>query len=404
MEVINMQNFRFYVPTDIRFGTDRLSELPEALSSVGKRVLLVYGGGSIKKSGLYDKVQEQLVKGGFEVVELSGIEPNPKIQSVRSGVKLIREHQLEVILAVGGGSVIDTAKVIAAGVFYEGDPWDLVVDSSKIKQALPIVDILTLAATGTEMNRNAVISNPDTKEKLGTGGAELIPHVSFLDPTTTFSVSKWQTAAGAADILSHLFEQYFNRTKAVQVQDNIAEALMKVVVDFAPVAFENPDDYDARANLLWASTLALNGLVGNGRSGGWTCHPIEHELSAFYDITHGIGLAILTPRWMDYCITHDPSTHEKFAKYGAAVWGLSGDSQAEIARKAVKSTYEFFEDQLKIPMTLQKVGIETTELVDEMSQQAVVHGELNTEGPFVRLDEKAVKSIITACFEEMSLN
>jgi butanol dehydrogenase len=204
-----MNNFRMYVPTDIRFGKDHLNELPEVLASYGKRVLLAYGGGSIKRFGLYDKVVNLLESNGFQIVELTGIEPNPKIASVREGVKLIREHALDVILAVGGGSVVDAAKVIAGGVYYDGDAWDLVEDSSKMGKAVPIVDILTLAATGTEMNRNAVISNPERNEKLGTSGWELLPKVSFLDPTNTFTVPAHQTAAGAADILSHLFEQYF---------------------------------------------------------------------------------------------------------------------------------------------------------------------------------------------------
>lgn len=217
-----MENFQLYLPTDIRFGKDRLAELPEVLAQYGKRVLLAYGGGSIKQSGLYDRIKELLAQ-DFEVVELSGIEPNPRIASVREGVVLIRDNQLDVILAVGGGSVVDAAKVIAAGVHYDGDAWDLVLDSRKIGKAVPIVDILTLAATGTEMNRNAVISNPETNEKLGTGGWELIPRASFLDPTLTYTVSKWQTAAGTADMLSHLFEQYFNRTEGVDVQDSIAE-------------------------------------------------------------------------------------------------------------------------------------------------------------------------------------
>lgn len=394
-----MKNFRMYVPTDIRFGKDRLNELPEVLDSYGKRVLLAYGGGSIKRFGLYDKIIALLESNGFQIVELTGIEPNPKIASVREGVKLVREHQLDVILAVGGGSVVDAAKVIAAGVYYDGDAWDLVTDSSLMGKAVPIVDILTLAATGTEMNRNAVISNPERNEKLGTSGWEILPKVSFLDPTNTYTVPAWQTAAGAADILSHLFEQYFNRTVGVDVQDNIAEGLMKAVIKHAPIALETPDDYIARANILWASTLALNGIPGNGRAGGWTCHPIEHELSAYYDITHGIGLAILTPRWMKYCLEHDTTTIAKFAQYGQHVWGLEGDD-AEIAHAAVKATYDFLKS-LSIPMTLPEVGIKTDELVDEMSRQAVLHGNLTT-APFVKLEPADVAEIIRAAFTEMT--
>lgn len=396
-----MHNFRLHIPTDIRFGTDRLGELPEALAPLGKRVLLAYGGGSIKASGLYDKVITILAKNGFEVVELAGIEPNPRIESVREGVDLIRQHQLDVILAVGGGSVIDAAKVIAAGVYYDGDAWDLVLDNSKVGQAVPIVDILTLAATGTEMNRNAVISNLATKEKLGTSGWDLIPRVSFLDPSLTYTVSKWQTAAGTADMLSHLFEQYFNRTEGVDVQDAIAEGLMKTAIKHGPVALREPENYTARANLLWTSTLALNGLVSRGRAGDWTCHAIEHELSAYYDITHGVGLAILTPRWMKFCIDTDPSTHAKFATYARNVWGLTDGTNEELAHAAVEKTYTFFKEQMEIPMTLPEVGIKTTELVEEMSEHAVTNGAL-TDGPFVALSVADVAAIITASFEEMT--
>ncbi len=394
-----MNNFRMYVPTDIRFGKDRLNELPEVLAPYGKRVLLAYGGGSIKRFGLYDKVVDLLESNGFHIVELTGIAPNPKIDSVREGVKLIRDHALDVILAVGGGSVVDAAKVIAGGVYYDGDAWDLVEDSSKMGKAVPIVDILTLAATGTEMNRNAVISNPEHNEKLGTSGWELLPKVSFLDPTNTFTVPAHQTAAGAADILSHLFEQYFNRTAGVSVQDNIAEGLMKAVIEHAPMAIQTPDDYIARANILWASTLALNGIPGNGRAGGWTCHPIEHELSAYYDITHGIGLAILTPRWMTYCLNHDATTVAKFAQYGRNVWHLEGEDNT-VAHQAVKATHDFLKS-LGIPMTLPEVGITTDELVPEMSAQAVRYGHL-TQSAYVALENDDVAEIIRASFVEMT--
>lgn len=396
-----MENFRLHLPTDIRFGKDRLSELPEVLAPLGKKVLLTYGGGSIKSSGLYDKVIALLKEGDFEVVELSGIAPNPKIDSVRAGVELIKTHGLELILAVGGGSVVDASKVIAAGAYYDGDAWDLVLDSSKIDKAIPLVDILTLAATGTEMNQGAVISNPETNEKLGTGGINLIPRASFLDPTLTYTVSKWQTAAGSADMLSHLYEQYFNRTEGVDVQDSIAEGLMKTIIKHAPVAIQKPEDYTARANLLWSSTLALNGLVGRGRRGGWTCHAIEHELSAYYDITHGIGLAILTPRWMEHCVNTDPTTHAKFATYARQVWGLVGDDDEVLARQVIKKTYRFFKEDLEIPMTLPEVGIETKDLVSEMSQQAVLHGNLGHD-KFVNLTVADVEAIISASFDEMT--
>ncbi|MGT2911442.1 iron-containing alcohol dehydrogenase [Streptococcus cameli] len=396
-----MENFRLQIPTDIRFGKDRLGELPEALAPFGKRVLLAYGGGSIKQSGLYDKVTALLQENGFEVVELAGIEPNPRIESVREGVRLIRDNQLEVILAVGGGSVVDASKVIAAGVYYDGDAWDLIEDRSRVGKAVPIVDILTLAATGTEMNRNAVISNLAINEKRGTSGWELIPRVSFLDPTLTYTVSKWQTAAGTADMMSHLFEQYFDRSEAVDVQDTMAEGLLKTAIKYGPVAIADPENYDARSNLLWTSTMALNGLVGAGRVGLWSCHAIEHELSAYYDITHGVGLAIITPRWMTFCMDKDPSTHAKFAAYARNVWGLQEGTDEELGRQAIEKTYQFFKEDLEIPMTLPEVGIETQDLVREMSEKAIEHGKL-TSNRFVDLDVADVEQILTASFEEMT--
>ncbi|SJZ55259.1 hypothetical protein SAMN02745116_00700 [Pilibacter termitis] len=398
-----MNNFRMYVPTDIRFGKNRLEELPEVLAEYGKKVLLAYGGGSIKKSGLYDKVVQLLNEQNFTIVELTGIEPNPKIESVREGVRLVREHDLDVILAVGGGSVVDAAKVIAGAVFYEGDAWDVVVDKSKMSKALPLVDILTLSATGTEMNRNAVISNTKTNEKFGTSGWELIPKASFLDPENTYTVSSYQTSAGSADIMSHLCEQYFNRTQGVDVQTNVAEALMKTVIQNTPLALENPNDYDARSNLMWASTLALNGLVGNGAGQGWTCHPIEHELSAFYDITHGIGLAIVTPRWLKFCIEKDDSTHERIANWARNVWNIIEENDEKAARLGVRAMYHYFKDNTKIEMTLQATGITTTEKVREMSELAVKHGGLNSQNPYVPMTENDVEKVLLDCFEEMTV-
>src|SRR5699024_6427109 len=280
-----MENFTFHVPTDIRFGKDRLSELPEVLNTFGQNVLVVYGGGSIKKSGLYDQVITLLAENKNQVIELSGVDPNPRIETVQKGVELCHKNRIEVILAIGGGSVIDCSKAISAGAFVDGDLWEnLVLKRNYTGRTIPLVTILTLAATGSEMNNGGVISNLTAKAKLGVHGQNMIPKVSFLDPTNTFTVSSYQTAAGSADILSHLMENYFNATAATEVQDNIAEGLMKTVIKYLPLALKEPDNYDARANLMWSSTLALNGLTGSGKKGSWSCHAMEHELSAVYDI------------------------------------------------------------------------------------------------------------------------
>lgn len=390
-----MNNFRFYVPTDIHFGQDRLEELPDTLAAYGKRVLLTYGGGSIKKNGLYDQVMSLLTANDFVVTELAGIEPNPRIETVRRGVELCHENDIDVILAVGGGSTIDCSKVIGAGVFYDGDAWDLVTGKAAIGKVLPIVDILTLAATGTEMNRGAVISNMTTNQKLGTGGWEMIPKASFLDPANTFTVSKYQTAAGSADIMSHLFENYFSQTKGTDVQDFVAEGLMKAVIKNCPVALKAPENYDARANLMWASTLALNGLTGSGKAGAWSCHPIEHELSAFYDITHGIGLAILTPRWMDYALSE--ATAPKFAQYARNVWGVEEIDDMTAAERGIQATYDYFA-ACGIPMTLPEVGIDD-EKFTIMAEQAVNHSRIATDA-YVPMNAQDVEGILRACLVE----
>ena len=369
-----MQDFRFYNPTDIRFGKHHIDEeLHDVIASFGQNVLLTYGGGSIKRSGLYERVMKALE--GLNVVELAGIEPNPKIASVREGQRLVKEHDVDVILAVGGGSVIDASKVIASAKFYEGDPWELVLDSSKRQtiDQLPLVDILTLSATGTEMNRGSVISNPETNQKIGTSGPNT-PAVSFLDPQLTTSVSKWQTAAGALDIFSHLTEQYFDQATGTDIQDGQMEGLYRAVIQWAPVALRDPENYDARANLMWASTMALNGLVGSGKQNAWTVHPIEHELSAYYDITHGVGLGILTPRWMKFVLSD--KTVAKFARFGRNVWGIVGDDDQVVAEQAIQATYDWVKS-LDVPTTLPGVEITSDEHFQAMAESAVTFGLAN---------------------------
>lgn len=390
-----MENFRFHVPTDILFGKGQVKELPHLLDEYGKKVLLVYGGGSIKKNGIYDTVFQLLSEHHFDVFECGGVEPNPRIDTVRKGAELCRENSIDVILAVGGGSTIDCAKVIAAATFYEGDAWDLVIGKARVEAAIPLVSILTIAATGSEMNGGAVITNLDTNEKLPVGSPKMKPKASILDPTYTFSVSKYQTAAGSADILSHLMEVYFQKTPAM-VQDNMAEGLMKAVIASCPIALDEPDNYEARANLMWSSSLAINGLTESGKAGAWACHPIEHELSAFYDITHGIGLAILTPRWMAHVLNEE--TVDKFFDFAVNVWGIDPDEDRwAVAKKGIEATYECFESW-GIPMTLPQVGIDDSKL-SLMAQRAVEHSRIATDG-YVPLAVADVEVILTDSMTE----
>ncbi|MDD4376905.1 MAG: iron-containing alcohol dehydrogenase, partial [Eubacteriales bacterium] len=276
-----MQNFNYSIPTKIYFGKGQIKNLSR-IKEIGKRVLMVYGGGSIKKNGIYNKALDILKENDIEVFELAGVEPNPKIESVREGVTLCLENKIDVVLAIGGGSTIDCSKIIAAGAKFKGDPWELVLDGGKIKSALPVVTILTLAATGSEMDAFAVISDMSKNEKLGTGSDFVKPAFSILDPEYTFSVSKRQTAAGTADIMSHVFEVYFTREKDGFIQARFCESILKTCIKYGPIALENPEDYEARANLMWASSLAINGLLSYGADVQWRVHPIEHELSAFY--------------------------------------------------------------------------------------------------------------------------
>jgi len=381
-----MNNFMYHVYTDVRFGKDQINTLPELIAPLGRKVLLVYGGGSIKKNGIYDKIQELL--SDCEVFELSGIEPNPKIESVRAGAALCKEHGIEVVLAVGGGSVIDASKVIAAAANYDKDAWELVKDNKKIGKVLPIVAILTLAATGSEMNKNAVISNMATNEKLGTASHYFKPVAAICDPTYLFTLPAGQTAAGTADIMSHVFEQYFQKTETAYLTDRFAESILKTCIKYCPIALKQPDNYEARANLMWASTQALNGLTSAGKGGAWTCHPIEHELSAFYDITHGVGLAIVTPRWMRYILSD--VTVEKFAEYARNVWDIQEEDNWKAANYGIDATEEFFRD-CGIPMKLSEVGIDESKF-EAMAEDAVKFGGL--EYAYVALEKKDVVEIL----------
>lgn len=362
-----MQPFDLYLPTHIVFGKGRVDELPNYVKGFGQRVLITYGGGSIKKIGLLDKVK--LLLSGFEVYEFGGIEPNPKIESIRQAIAVVREKKIDFMVAVGGGSVIDATKAIAAGTYYDGDPWDLVKDIKKIGQAMPFFAVLTLAATGSEYDNSGVISNPQTDEKMFLAANNLFPQVSFLDPTYTETVPANQTAAGAADIMSHTFEQYFV-AEGNDLTDSLCEAMLRTVITNTPKAIANPHDYEARSELMMASSFGCCGLLSIGRTPSpWPCHGIEHEISAFSDITHGVGLAIITPHWMRYSLTD--KTAPRFAQYGVRVWGLDPKAPAmENAKKAIEKTAEFFRS-IGLPSKLTEVGVDSThfeEMADHVAK------------------------------------
>ncbi|MDO5016434.1 MAG: iron-containing alcohol dehydrogenase [Eubacteriales bacterium] len=387
-----MLNYIHDIPTRIFFGEGQIEQLAAILQPLGKKVLLCYGGGSIKENGLYDTVMNILNKGGFEVSELSGIEPNPRIGSVERGVKICHEKDIDVLLAVGGGSTIDCAKAVAAGVYYENDLWDMVTSEHDLLKALPLVDILTLSATGSEFDPAAVISNPETKEKLG--NVYTYPTASICDPTYTFSVSAYQTAAGSADIMSHVCEEYFSRTMDSDLSEGMAETVLRSVMKNCPLAIQEPENYNARANLMACASIACSGVLSYGKeSSGWPCHAMEHELSAYYDITHGVGLAILTPRWMRLILKKDPTTTPRFAKFARNVMGLTGDDESKLAFAGIDALEKYF-ISTGIPMNLQDLNI-GTEHFEEMAVHANRGGRLDAS--YVPLSQEDVVAIYNDC-------
>lgn len=381
-----MENFVYSIPTKIYFGQGQICHIGEIVSDYGKKALLVYGGGSIKRNGIYDDVVKYLKESNVSWCELSGVEPNPRITTVRKGVELCRKENIDVIVPIGGGSTIDCAKVIAGAVTYPNDAWDIVLDPSKIVSVLPIVSVLTLSATGSEMDTFAVISNMETNDKIGTGHEDMRPKASILDPSYTYSVSAYQTAAGTADIMSHILECYFSNVEGY-LQDRMAEGLLKTCIEYGVKAVQHPDDYEARANLMWTSSWAINNFIKLGKDVAWTVHPMEHQLSAYYDITHGVGLAILTPHWMKYVLNEN--TVAKFKEYGVNVWGIDSEKDPfEIAEEAIQKTKDYFL-AMGIPMTLKEVGIEDEKYFDVMAEKAAA----DLKGAYVELTKEDVKKI-----------
>ena len=352
-----MNNFVYDIPVKVYFGENQLCHLGEELKKYGNRVLLTYGGGSIKRIGLYDRVMKELSDAGMEVFELSGIEPNPRIDSVRKGAQMCKEHKIDVLLAVGGGSTIDATKFMAAGACVDHDAWDFFNEKwAPIEKALPIVSILTLSATGSEMDSGGVISNPETQDKIGRLNPNLLPKASFLDPTLTYSVNAYQTACGAADMISHILEVYFNMEQDLYMLDCFMEGMLKTIIKYTPIAIKEPENYEARANLMWTSSWAINGFINGGKRLAWSCHPIEHELSAIYDITHGLGLAIITPRWLEYCL--DETTVSKYVQFAVNVFGVDSSlPRMDIAHEGIRRLSDFLFNTIGLQSTLSALGI-----------------------------------------------
>jgi alcohol dehydrogenase YqhD (iron-dependent ADH family) len=386
-----MLDFEFQCQTRLLFGKDSISKLPEELSKYGAKVLLVTGGKSVHASGLYDRVMADLKKTDKQVFEVSGVKPNPRVDSVREGVAICKKEKIDLILGVGGGSVVDAAKGMAAGALYDGDVWDLYQYKAPTQMALPVGCILTLAATGTEMNGNSVVSNLETGEKFGlVTPLALQPRFSILDPQTTYSVPADQTAYGCVDIMSHVFEQYFSQVLETPLADRLCESILITMVENAPKALKTPKDYDVRANIMWCGTMALNNIVGLGKQGDWATHGMEHELSAQYDIAHGAGLAILFPQWMKHVLNAGPA---KFKQYAIRVWGVKtdGKNDREIGLEGIERTKKFFKE-IGAPTSLSDVGIKGDK-IPEMAKKATRNGPM---GSYKRLETKDVEEIMKA--------
>ncbi|MED4919777.1 MULTISPECIES: iron-containing alcohol dehydrogenase [Heyndrickxia] len=381
-----MNPFTFYNPTELIFGKGQLEKLDEKIDQLGKRILLVYGGGSIKRSGLYDKLQAIFEKKGCHVRELAGVEPNPRLSTVKKGISLIRENELDWILAVGGGSVIDCSKAIAGGALYDGDVWDFYERKTKVEKALPLGTVLTLAATGSEMNKGSVITNWETQQKHG--ASMTFPTFSILDPENTFTVPRNQTVYGISDTLSHVFEQYFSHTKEIPLQTGFAETIMKTVIENARKVLQNLEDYDARANLMLSSTFALNGLLATGVETDWATHSIEHAVSAVYDIPHGGGLAIIFPNWMKYVYKENIP---RFKRFAVEVWGVdpAGKTDEEIALAGIDAVRAFF-NEIGAPSRLADYNIGDDKL-DVMAEKALPFGPI---GNFKKLGKEDVREIL----------
>lgn len=385
-----MNDFIFHNPDKVYFGKNQIEHLPEELLKFGKKVLLVYGGGSIKKSGLYDTVVNLIKTNGIEIFELSGVEPNPRHSTANKGAQICKKENIDVVLAVGGGSTIDCSKgVAAAAVTESGDVWDLVSNDVWVTKALPIVAVLTNAATGSEMDTWAVISNMDTNEKIGLGGSALIPKAAFENPEYSYSLPTYQTACGAFDIFNHVLDNYYLAGDATfDMILEFQEAVMRAVVKWAPVAMKEPQNYEARANLMWASSMALNSVLDAGTVHGCACHAMEHELSAYYDITHGHGLAIVTPRWLKYILSE--TTAPAIYRLGVKVFGVEeGLDPVSGAEKAIDAVSNFCFNTLGLKANLSDLGI-NDEHFKEMAEHACFGGVISGPKNLAPSDVEAI--------------
>ena len=384
-----MDNFTFYSPTYFDFGRGAESHVAELVHRFGgTKVLFHYGGGSIKKSGLYDRVADCLKKEGIAFVELGGVKPNPRSGLVQEGIQLCKSEKVDFILAVGGGSVIDSAKAIAAGSVYDGNFLDFYRGKAVIEKALPVGTVLTIAAAGSEGSGNTVITDEETQIKKGAKSDWLRPKFSILNPELTCTLPAYQTAAGATDIMIHVCERYFSNTEEVEITDRLCEGILKTIIYETPRVIENPENYDARANIMWAGMLAHNNVCGVGREQDWASHHIEHELSALYDVTHGAGLAVIAPLWMRHVMKTNPN---KFITFATRVWDidLNENNPEETALKGIEA-FEKFLKNIGMPSSFAELGAKQEDI--PLLTDKLMSGR-ETEGKYVKLTRQDIIEI-----------
>ena len=390
-----MNNFTFYSPTYFVFGKNTESEAGKYVKRFGgSKVLIHYGGGSVVRSGLLDRVKESLTKENIGFVELGGVTPNPRSGLVYQGIDLCRTEGVDFILAVGGGSTIDSSKAIAAGVLYEGDFWDF-FEGKPLTQALKVGTVLTIAAAGSEGSESAVITKEEGMYKRGMSYNVLRPVFSILNPELTCTLPSYQTACGATDIMAHVFERYFTNTKEVEVTDRLCEAVLLTMIKEVPIAIKDQDNYDARANIMWAGMVAHNNIVGVGRDQDWASHGIEHELSALYDVAHGAGLAVIFPAWMTYVMKHDVN---RFAQLAVRLWGchMNFANPEETAKEGIERLKQFLHS-IGVPISFAELGAKEEDIPKLVEKMGL--GEAGTIGSFVPLTSKDVDAIYRlACF------
>ena len=388
-----MQNFMYYAPTKVYFGKNTHKNVGEIIKGYGfGKIMMQYGKSSIKKTGLYDEVMKSLKDNGIEVVEMGGVEPNPKLNFIREAVKIAKENSVEMILAVGGGSVIDSSKFTAAGAVADCDVWDFPTRKNEVKEALPVGTILTISAAGSEMSANAVMTNMEENMKRGYGCDSFRCLFSILNPELTYSVSKYQTACGIVDIMAHTMERYFTPVEPTLITDGIAESILRTVIESGRVLMDKPDDYEARANVMWASSLSHNNLTSCGRESYLAVHQLEHALSGEYDeVAHGAGLAVLYPAWARYVYKLNIS---RFVQFARNVWGVEEKDDEKAAVLGIERMEEFFAF-IEMPSRISDFGL--GEVSADRLADLCTYGRKRTVRSFEELDFGKIKEIFESC-------